>query len=984
MEVDNHTEDSCTRFSFEGIESLFKWEPHIFNPFETSEDVVSRLLEKQEEIVLESDFPWRSFIIKLVISYELYRQDNLKESIENINECISILKDCELCIDYIYKRITKALWHVALGLKAFLLQESKLSREAEKILKMITPIEQMDVPNKAGIYGIKSAVLLEYTFNASEEALLTAKEAVKLDPDQPEWHFLCGKSCGTRRRVYMVFEGLDDFEKRELQQAVQLATVKSFKNLRYLLYFGNMFREYGFEIFKTNIQQPTFFHSNLYDIHLSLNTKARNTYKTVLKLQKDDPRIMARCCFGLLKLPTREVDFELIKFNIEKAVSIASSNKMVLHVYGRYLEYTEDYKNALKYYKLSSCYGACMNFIKLNYRLSKEKIELQKKENKKIDYNELYNPLDDYMELLENFKSTPRRQETLCQIASYYLFQKKDIMNAINYCKQVFMENINAYHLKKFRPNFLIVFEPIDLMKIIVKEANYILSTSTRSINLTGEDKKKLRCFIILIGSKDATVLPKDQNVYSPVKQILDKYHWLLKKISKRVHKRKIKKAKKQQQPVNFGKLTDFPDKVSDQIKALKLRRNQFWKPQKETEPQISSSYDNFKDKFFKLNNLLKRSKSLDSFNPVKKCKVDFEEELYNKSLASSNDSLYSLPWISEKGEEARGDKSKKKHSNLTLKWREKEEDLNKLTLDRRSSSCDKIDLKFDSKPKKSIDDCKSNEKNSHLKLKWRNKIEEPNKNIFDQRLSKNETNNLKSESNRISKSNSEVDYEMELVNKFSNHRIKESSFPWVKKEKRSDSEKRSRSYSISSCQVNEVTKQFSRTNFFDEDKRTYKVEVQKVELSPSKHIKGIDPVRWRSCNAIYEVNNLTEHFEKTKFFKGNDPGKIKKSFTKPESESKPIQSMGKLNLKTCLLEPIFKSNVQNKNIKEETIRNAGRGSLSSCPQETTKWKSSRMTSENKKVIGLISSPKIVLQTVIRQPYGPEEGKRGFEKKRTS
>ena len=49
---------------------------------------------------------------------------------------------------------------------------------------------------KAGIYGFKAQVFTEYSYSGTVSALEYAKQAIELDLQQAEWHFLAGKILG--------------------------------------------------------------------------------------------------------------------------------------------------------------------------------------------------------------------------------------------------------------------------------------------------------------------------------------------------------------------------------------------------------------------------------------------------------------------------------------------------------------------------------------------------------------------------------------------------------------------------------------------------------------------------------------------------------------------------------------------------------------------------------------------------------------------
>lgn len=58
---------------------------------------------------------------------------------------------------------------------------------------MLKPLNKRE---KAGVLGIKAGVFLKYGSRGHRQALVTAKEARDMDPDQAEWHYLIGNAMG--------------------------------------------------------------------------------------------------------------------------------------------------------------------------------------------------------------------------------------------------------------------------------------------------------------------------------------------------------------------------------------------------------------------------------------------------------------------------------------------------------------------------------------------------------------------------------------------------------------------------------------------------------------------------------------------------------------------------------------------------------------------------------------------------------------------
>lgn len=78
----------------------------------------------------------------------------------------------------------------------------KIDKYFWQVLREIPNAAEFDDANKAGLYGTKAAVLLEFgPFEPTLAACEFAKKAVELDGEQAEWHFLYGKGLHRNRRI---------------------------------------------------------------------------------------------------------------------------------------------------------------------------------------------------------------------------------------------------------------------------------------------------------------------------------------------------------------------------------------------------------------------------------------------------------------------------------------------------------------------------------------------------------------------------------------------------------------------------------------------------------------------------------------------------------------------------------------------------------------------------------------------------------------
>ncbi|PSN53006.1 hypothetical protein C0J52_01137 [Blattella germanica] len=444
--IDNDKFESLKQ-RVDSLESPFIWNLKR----ETQVDIISKTIEKMKEVKDDDMFQWRHFTLSLILCFEYYRQGEISTAWEKLCECEKTINsiDSKGMYEEFYQSTMDALLHVVLASKCHLLiKEGKLS-ELEGVLEKIVKADNMDQSCRAALCGIKAAVSMEYGHEGTKNAFDYAKKASELEESEAEWHFLIGKCHGRIRRVEYYNEIPKPEELKSLERAVQLRESPS-----YIIFLAQSYRETGFRVYSHNKQEVDQALRTKID---AMNKRSEELYRKALKLRPTCAHVNVRCAQGFLKLSHPYKNITKAKECALKAEELAPQNAMTSHVLGNIYEGERNYEKAREYYTNSGkqgAYGAQQKGMpRVRYTLEQSRFVydtyMRKKSIKKCRHKKI-NPrrtvlteekLDDIAYLLENSSNkslsklvqqaeTPRHEETLCQLGSYYFFIKNDLVTA--------------------------------------------------------------------------------------------------------------------------------------------------------------------------------------------------------------------------------------------------------------------------------------------------------------------------------------------------------------------------------------------------------------------------------------------------------------------------------------------------------------------------------------------------------------------------
>uniref|UniRef100_A0A1B6MKH9 Uncharacterized protein n=1 Tax=Graphocephala atropunctata TaxID=36148 RepID=A0A1B6MKH9_9HEMI len=456
-------------------ESPFIWKPRQGKPVDEPRIAIIRLQKKDKEIRDVNTFKWRNFILQLVISYELFKEKEISQALEKLEDLKKNLamKANSTSEGWLFISIENALWHVITASKAFLLLENNLIDEAYKLISEIQPVHTMKRASQAGIHGIRAAVFMEYGHRGNVKGLGEAMKAVEIDRTNGEWHFLLGKCMGRIRRVSKCYELVDPLEVKAFNTAVNLDKI----NAHYKVYLAQTIRERAFREFK--IKKPKMGT----ELHKKIQKSFYASYHMYIKAREEQPNcphLLTRCAFGMMKFPFHMVDLKFIRESIDKASDLAPENPMTHHVKAMYHErFLVDAEIPLEAYEKAAAlgnFGAAMDLVRMHYKLKHTNIE------------------EELEIIAEHFEEPCQRQVAYMQAGSYNLFIKKDLVGAVKFYKKVIDIDPESYAMEFHKPLFFPLKKPVNMFDVILEE----LKKNTDMESFSLEEKKVLRSFMII------------------------------------------------------------------------------------------------------------------------------------------------------------------------------------------------------------------------------------------------------------------------------------------------------------------------------------------------------------------------------------------------------------------------------------------------------------------------------------------------------
>lgn len=116
-------------------------------------------------------------------------------------------------------------------------------------------------------------VFMEYGLYGHKMAFENAEKARKIDPKNPYWHFLIGKSLGRIRRVEKPFDIPSDEERNALKIAIEMND-----NYLFMLYTAESYVETSSRTFRFHNRNRSLYPSLKVSID-QMNEEASNLYK---------------------------------------------------------------------------------------------------------------------------------------------------------------------------------------------------------------------------------------------------------------------------------------------------------------------------------------------------------------------------------------------------------------------------------------------------------------------------------------------------------------------------------------------------------------------------------------------------------------------------------------------------------------------------------------------------------------------------------
>lgn len=123
-----------------------------------------------------------------------------------------------------------------------------------QIFNDVIPFKELNNENAAAVFGIRSAISMEYGLYGNKLALNYAKKANEMDPSNSYWLFLIGKSLGRIRRVEKPYDIPSDEERNALKKAIE-----SDENYLFMLFAAQVYAETANRTYKFHSRDFTLY-----------------------------------------------------------------------------------------------------------------------------------------------------------------------------------------------------------------------------------------------------------------------------------------------------------------------------------------------------------------------------------------------------------------------------------------------------------------------------------------------------------------------------------------------------------------------------------------------------------------------------------------------------------------------------------------------------------------------------------------------------
>ncbi|KAG8320907.1 hypothetical protein J6590_058064 [Homalodisca vitripennis] len=435
-----------------GVETPLLWRPANL---EAPLAVYDHLLSQEKRLASRhKEFTFTHFVVKLLLGCELFvTENNGTAALLELDRLEHELNRLDIVSHNIfYKEVRRAQWHVTLASRAFLLARlGKLEDSKQIVGDNFDPVSTFTNIEFGGLYGIKSLAFLEY--GEPTEALRWAKDAIHVNPREPEWHLLAGRAMESLRKKSTRFSGLPKEEINYFKKAVDLSD-----RTNYALYLARIYEQAIRATVQHYAHDTTFKSSPLYQEIGNLTRTTVELYRKILESHKNCSETQIRCLNGMLKLPRQYLNEDEMKTIIDKISKEANKSKKFYSAAASfYLKIERSNRKALTFFEKGSDHGdhrCAMNALRLRVKM---------RQDFDVEGSLLY--------LVKRAEDDPvYHEDALVHLGSFYLFRQRNLADAMNTFLPVIERNPTSHFMSNHVPMFLRTIQPMNLFSILLNE----------------------------------------------------------------------------------------------------------------------------------------------------------------------------------------------------------------------------------------------------------------------------------------------------------------------------------------------------------------------------------------------------------------------------------------------------------------------------------------------------------------------------------
>lgn len=181
-----------------------------------------------------------------MLIYEHTIREEPNEALRYVKMCEDVLAEPEEqnMSDGFFTSIQKALFHVFLATKLWLIEHKIIDEDCMKLAKEITSFNEMNNEEKAGVKGIKTAVFMSYGPQIGSRMLETIREAIEISPNQAEWYYREGLILKRQRKTTDTFS----IDRSQIFKAFEKAYELNPQNASCVLKYASELKHVGFHM----------------------------------------------------------------------------------------------------------------------------------------------------------------------------------------------------------------------------------------------------------------------------------------------------------------------------------------------------------------------------------------------------------------------------------------------------------------------------------------------------------------------------------------------------------------------------------------------------------------------------------------------------------------------------------------------------------------------------------------------------------------